>query len=123
MKLVNIYLIEDNEDLLFTYECLLNVNGMEVIEKALDGEEAIHKYINLIDKPDLILLDYRMPKKNGLEIMNEILKISNNAKIILISADPEIEKKALENGAKRFLKKPISGEKLINEIKIQLGTV
>jgi len=96
---------------------------MEVIEKALEGEEAIHKYINLNEKVDLIILDHRMPKKNGLEIMNEILKINTNAKIIFVSADSEIEKKALENGAKSFLKKPISGEKLINEIKIQLGIV
>ncbi len=96
---------------------------MEVIEKALEGEEAIHKYINLNEKVDLIILDHRMPKKNGLEIMNEILKINTNAKIIFVSADSEIEKKALENGAKCFLKKPISGEELINEIKIQLGIV
>ena len=121
--MVNVYLIEDNEDLLFTYECLLNIHGIAVKEKAIDGEEAITKYINFIEKPDLILLDHRMPKKNGLEIMDEILKINVSAKIIFISADSEVEKNVLENGAKRFLKKPISGEKLISEIKIQLGII
>jgi response regulator of citrate/malate metabolism len=64
-----------------------------------------------------------MPKKNGLEIMNEILKINVSAKIIFISADSEIEKRALENGAKGFLRKPISGERLISEIKIQLEII
>ena len=123
IRLINIYLIEDNEDLLFVYECLLNINGMNVMEKALDGEAAIYKYINFVEKPDLIILDHRMPKKNGLEIMKEILEINTNAIIIFVSADLEIKKKVLENGAKKFLKKPISEEDLITEIKNLLEIV
>ena len=96
---------------------------MEVMDKSVDGEEAILKYLNFIKKPDLILLDYRMPNKNGLEIMDAILKINSSALIIFISADLEIEKKALKKGAKRFLKKPIAGDTLISEIKSQLKII
>ena len=55
--------------------------------------------------------------------MNEILQINKDAKIIFISADSEIQQRALENGAKGFLTKPILEKQLMNEIKIQLGFV
>ena len=79
------------------------------------------KYSNFIEKPDLIILDHRMPKKNGLEIMKEILKVNGDAKIIFISADVDIKEEALTNGASTFLKKPIPEEILIKEIKTLLN--
>ena len=98
------------------YEIMLNYHNYEVLGKAIDGEEAIEKYISFNEKPDIIIIDHRMPKKNGIETMKEILKINKTAKLIFISADYTIKEEALINGASGFLIKPITESSLLMEI-------
>jgi len=95
---------------------MLNYHNYEVLGKAIDGEEAIEKYINFSEKPDIIIIDHRMPKKNGIETMKEILKINKTAKLIFISADYTIKEEALINGASSFLIKPITESSVLMEI-------
>ena len=84
---------------------------------AKDGDEAIEKYKEFSVKPDFVLLDHRMPKKDGLEVMNELLKVNASVIIIFISADYSIKAEALSNGARAFLEKPVNEEVLIDSIK------
>ena len=74
-------------------------------------------YKSFIEKPDIILMDHRMPIKNGIEVVKEILQIDSNSKIIFASADSTIKSEALSIGAVSFLEKPFSMNTLINEIK------
>ena len=56
---------------------LLEFDGtIEVIDEANDGEECIDKLSNV--KPDVLLLDINMPKKNGIEVLEEIKKNNIN---------------------------------------------
>jgi len=71
---------------------------------------------SFITKPDVILMDFRMPFKNGLEVTKEILKIDNNSKIIFTSADNSIKNLALSIGVISFKEKPFKHEKLIKNI-------
>jgi len=82
------------------------------VEKALDGEEAIKKLEEI--EPYVILLDLRMPKKDGFEV----LKYLKNSKykdipVIVITANEEEKHKALEMGANDFLSKPIDPKELL----------
>ncbi len=88
-----------------------------MVAKAYNGEEAIGIYSGLLTKIDFILLDQRMPGKNGLEILEAILKQKYSAKVIFISADITIKEKALASGAISFLEKPIGFSKLLEIIK------
>ncbi|MFH1440319.1 MAG: response regulator [Candidatus Woesearchaeota archaeon] len=54
-----------------------------ILEFAEDGEEGLQKYI--MNKPDIIITDYVMPKMNGGALINEIRKIDKNAQIILLT--------------------------------------
>lgn len=99
------------------YKKILEYGGFKVLDTAITGEEAITKYKEFKKKPDIILLDYRMPMKNGFEITKEILNIDEEAIIIIASGDAKARSLALEIGAKRFLKKPFTSEKLLTEIK------
>jgi len=83
--------------------------------------EAVCKYKSFSKKPDIILMDHRMPIKNGIETFKEILKINNNAKIIFVSADNSIKNDVLSLGATDFLCKPFNIEKLIQSIKNALN--
>ena len=95
---------------------MFEFNDFEVIGEALNSDDAINIFRGFETKPDLTILDYRMTPKNGLEIMAELFRIDESAKIIIVSADFTVSEKALDQGAKSFLLKPVKEEKLINEI-------
>ena len=65
-------------------------------------------------KPDIILMDYRMPEKNGLEATREILQIDPITKIIFASADTTMKEESLALGVVDFLEKPFSSQSLLN---------
>ena len=86
------------------------------IEEANDGESTISKVKEI--HPDLILLDIKMPKTKGLDLIEDIKQLSSDIKIIVISAwkSSEVVNKAITMGASDYIAKPISmsllGEKL-----------
>ena len=93
------------------------MSGFDVIGEAKNGEEAVSLYITFPKKPDIILMDHRMPIKNGIEATKQILNINKKSKIIFTSADNSIKQEALSIGAKYFLDKPFSITELIDKIK------
>lgn len=107
-----VLLVDDELDLLELYALMLETNGYEVA-KAVNGEEAVKIYRELLSeskKPDIIIMDYRMPRKNGIEAAQEILAESRTV-IIFSSADESIVPQVKKLGA-RFMKKPFSFEAL-----------
>ncbi len=109
-------MVDDDTDILLLYQKMLEHIGFEVVGTANNGEEAVQLFKSFQRKPDIILMDHRMPKKNGIETTKEILTINNHSKIIFTSADSSIEKEALSVGALSFLKKPFSLESLKENI-------
>jgi len=61
-------------------------------------------------------MDYRMHVMNGVDAMNEILKINRNTKIIFASADTTMKELSISRGATAFLNKPFKIEELIYQI-------
>ncbi len=116
MKMSSIFIAEDDNQLRRFYKMALESKGYTILGLTGDGEEAISLFKNLNKKPDIIILDYRIPNKNGIQILEEILKIENTAKIIFATADNKIKIEALSKGAKFFLEKPFSLEKLYKTV-------
>ncbi|NHJ01482.1 MAG: response regulator [Candidatus Heimdallarchaeota archaeon] len=114
--MARILLVDDERDLLLIYTKLLMMEGHEVVDSASNGKEAIEKFGQLPIKPDIIILDYRMPVLDGLVAMREILKKDPNAKVLFVSAEKRVEKEALESGAIGFFTKPTSIRTLLAEI-------
>ena len=94
----------------------MKLEGHEIVAKAFNGEEAIEIYRSFQNAPDIILMDHRMPSKDGLETTKEILSINPNCKIVFVSADYSVRDKALDVGAIDFLEKPIDFNTLIRMI-------
>lgn len=92
--------------------------GCEMMEQAEDGEEGVEKIIRL--QPDIIISDIRMPKKSGLEMIDEIKSINQNIQIIILTGYREFEyaQEAIRLGVLRFLLKPSK----LDEIKEALQT-
>ncbi|TFG14218.1 MAG: response regulator [Promethearchaeota archaeon] len=95
---------------------ILKTSGFNVIGKANNGDEAVKIYRSNSQNLDVILMDHRMPIKNGIEATKEILELDRKTKIIFTSADKSIKKQALLSGAISFLEKPFSFADLVKEI-------
>lgn len=102
----HILIVEDEEFLVRTLQDNLVSEGFKV-DAAMDGEEALSKLAK--DKPDLILLDLLLPKKDGFYVLNQV-KQNPEWKLIPVivlsnlGGDTEI-KKALEMGADDYFVK------------------
>lgn len=68
------------------------------------------------DKPDVVLMDYRMPFKNGIDASKEILQIDDTIRIVFLSADSSIKEEAKSLGVFSFKDKPFSMDNLIKNI-------
>jgi DNA-binding NarL/FixJ family response regulator len=93
------------------------VDDIEVVSEAGDGDEALR--IVRDNKPDVVLLDVRMPVKSGLEVLQE-LNIANELPptIILTTFDDQpVVLEGIRRGAKGFLLKDVSLDQLVTAIR------
>jgi len=113
-----ILIIEDDRALQSAMVEMLSQEGYETTS-AYDGEEGARKA--QAEKPDLILLDLILPKKDGYEVLAEIKKGPNkNIPVLILTNLEEIEnvQKALDLGAKTFMvKSDYSLRDIIEKIK------
>jgi two-component system NarL family response regulator len=94
---------------------------LEVIAEAGDGLEAIDAYER--HHPDVILLDLRMPRMEGVEVVRQIRDRDPRARVIILTTydtDDEIER-ALKAGAKAYVLKDISADDLVGCIRAVLA--
>jgi len=81
-----------------------------------NGKEAVEKYNDYAEKPNIIIMDHRMPVMNGIDAMVEILRNDKGVKIVFSSADASLEEQAISMGACAFLKKPFDIQELQNTV-------
>lgn len=87
---------------------------------AEDGQEAVDLY--LANQPTLSFFDLTMPKMNGMEALEMILKTHPKAKIVIVTADTQksTHTKAMLLGAIDFINKPISADKIARKMSVWL---
>lgn len=98
---------------------LLEFDGdIEVIDEANDGEECLEKIE--ISKPQVLLLDINMPKKNGIEVLEEIKKRKLDVKVLILTVHDEIEYllKAVDIGVDGYILKDSESAELKKAINI-----
>jgi CheY-like chemotaxis protein len=126
MKPIHILLVEDNEgDILLTTEALSEGKIINEVSIARDGEEAID-FLNQqgafsnATKPDLILLDVNLPKKNGYEVLDYIKSTSDLKHIPVIILTTSSSQKdilhAYRNYANAYITKPVDVDDFIKII-------
>ena len=116
-----ILLIDDDKDVHTYIQIVLQKAGYNLIS-AFDGNEGLKKVLSF--NPDLIILDYLMPKKNGSETFKELKKSQQYKRyrdipvIMLTATDqrPERIKQLLEAGLNAYLEKPFGNKELLNVI-------
>lgn len=100
--------VDDEVDVVRTYELLFNRRKIPFAFMSFDGPEAIEKFKKSNPRPAVMIIDYRLPSMSGLDLIKEIFAIEPATKVIFVSGDDSIQKESLEAGAAVFIKKPAS---------------
>jgi DNA-binding response OmpR family regulator len=113
-----ILLIEDETNLLDSLSGFLRYEGYDLIVAASMAQGRVAQE----RRPDLILLDWRLPDGQGLELLKEWRQRGIDTPVILLTARADLLDKilALENGANDYLTKPFEPRELLARIRVQL---
>jgi len=111
-----ILVVDDEEHILTLIKFNLEQAGFQVVT-ATDGEEGLQKAVE--EKPELIVLDLMLPKKDGMEVCKELRLQRNTTPILMVTAkDDEFDKVlGLELGADDYMTKPFSPREVVARVK------
>jgi DNA-binding NtrC family response regulator len=117
----SVAIVDDEPKLVRTYELLLMHRQIPISFLAYSAEEALEKFRKADPRPKVIVIDYRMPSGNGIDLMKWIIAEEPGTKIIFISGDEDARKESLDSGAHMFLKKPARIKDITDAINAMLS--
>lgn len=114
----DIVLVDDDRNILTSVSMALTAEGYHV--RAFDdSEEALSRILSV--PPSLVVLDIKMPRMDGMEVLRRVRESSNVPVIFLTSRDDEIDEVlGLRMGADDYIKKPFSQRLLLERIRTLL---
>ena len=111
--MTRIVVVDDEKDAVDTLTTLFESEGIEVVGQGYDGEQAYQLYKK--EKPDVIILDMKMPEFSGLYAIDKITKEFTDAKIIAITGYVEYEQ--IKLNCEKFFHKPYDFDSLLSAVK------
>ncbi|PYX98465.1 MAG: DNA-binding response regulator [Acidobacteria bacterium] len=116
----SILIIDDEAAIRESLETLLAIEGYNV-EAARSAEEGLAMLAAF--PRDLVLLDFALPDRNGLEVLDEIRQRNPGLPVIMITAYGTVENavKAIQAGATNFIQKPWDNEKLLADVRASIS--
>jgi two-component system, NtrC family, response regulator AtoC len=104
--------VDDQDDMRWLLAHLLRERGFEVLT-AEDGEETLERVKR--EAPQVVLLDLKIPRLDGMQVLEKIRAIDSEVPVIVITAYGDIPSavKAMKLGAYDFLTKPFNNEDLL----------
>lgn len=118
--MARIMIAEDNKDIRLLLTEILTDIGHVVVVEADNGLDALKLYLQV--KPDLLLIDNRMPLMNGIDVVQSIIEKEKEAKIIMCSADVgQIALEAAKIGVKVFISKPFCSDQIVKAVETVLN--
>ena len=117
--MVNVMVIDDSDAIRMVLKDILVIGQHKLVAELASGIGALEEYTKT--KPDIVLLDMAMPKKDGLTALKEIIAYDPKAKVIMISAsdNQETVKECINAGASTYVLKPFNFQevlKIINSV-------
>lgn len=120
--MIRVVLVEDQTLVRRGIRSLLELAGdVAIVAEAADGEEGVAAILR--ERPDVVLLDLRMPRKNGLDVLRELQGAGALPPTILLTTfdDDEALIEAVKAGARGYLLKDVSLEQLTDAIRTVAG--
>jgi Response regulator containing a CheY-like receiver domain and an HTH DNA-binding domain len=116
---IRVLIVDDQMMVREGFTVLLNaMPGIEVVGEAVDGRQAVEQVAAL--RPDVVLMDIRMPELNGIEATREIVAADAAAKVLVLTTFDldEYVYQALRAGASGFLLKDASARQLADGVRV-----
>ena len=117
--MTKILIIDDDGDIRYTISEICRYGGWEPL-LASNGMEGLESF--KVHRPDLVMVDYHMPVRDGLETVGLIRQLDQGVPILVLTVDErqEIADSFLDQGATDFALKPIKAPDLIARIRVNL---
>lgn len=114
----NVMIVDDEQDITEMMSETLDLWGYNAIT-ALDGEDALQKFRN--SAVDLVITDLRLPKMDGIQLLEKIKDMNSATEVILFTGYPEVNSAidAMKKGAFDYLIKPVDLSEL--KLKVERG--
>lgn len=114
--MARVMIADDSDEIRQLLSDALELGNHELVAQARDGIETIEKFKTA--KPDVLLLDIGMPKKDGMVVLEEIRSSNPDAKIIMITAyeDQSTINRSSSAGAQAYLIKPFDYKNVLKAI-------
>lgn len=116
-KKLTVLLVDDEEMVRRGARRLLTSSGISVLE-ACDGSEAVRRYAELKERPDVVMLDLEMPGMDGTETLAALRELDDGVRVIFVSGhrDPELARDLRAKGALAFVHKPWTRAELLSAL-------
>ncbi|MFH1857486.1 MAG: response regulator [Candidatus Omnitrophota bacterium] len=116
--MIRILVVDDEQEVCDLLQEFLSKKNYEVLT-ATEAESALRLVES--NRPHMVLLDIRMPQKDGITLLKEIKKIDREIGVIMVSAvkDEAVARRALDPGADGYITKPIDLDYLETNVLIK----
>ena len=120
MAKTRILIADDEEGIRESLSLILS--DLYDLDFAHDGEETLSKASK--GSHDLLLLDIKMPKLDGLEVLRQLKSKQSTTPVLILTAYQSVElaREAVKLGAQNYLPKPFEREQILNAVKAVLGS-
>ena len=121
-KKISVLLVDDHSIVRMGFATLLGLErDIEIVAEAEDSEQAVAAYAR--HRPDVVLMDVRMPGVGGVEALERILVDDPEARVIMLTTydleQPVIE--SVEHGASGYLLKSVTRDELVASVRLVAG--
>lgn len=109
---MKVLIVDDSSAMLRVIKMTLNEIGLQDIDMAMNGKEAIDKFQQ--NNYDLILTDWNMPEMNGINFVKRVRESNDKVYIVMVTTECKKEQvvEALEAGVDNYVTKPFSKKRI-----------
>jgi CheY-like chemotaxis protein len=107
---MRVLIAEDSESVRYALRLALEYFGHQVVALTGNGEETLEAYQR--ERPDVVLMDVRMPLLDGLRCTELLAQRDPNARVVIVTGGRATEQDARRAGARAWLEKPFELEEL-----------
>tara|TARA_B100000315_G_scaffold168434_1_gene156942 strand:- start:3307 stop:3711 length:405 start_codon:yes stop_codon:yes gene_type:complete len=122
---VRVLIIDDDQSMITLIATILQSMGFEKIERTLNADKALMMFQEDARIVDIVICDWNMPGKSGLEFLKELREIRPDIPFMMLTSNSSIEnvRAAADAGVSQYLTKPFTADELQKRVKAMVKSL